>query len=73
VDTPLLHDEVQREGLSFAAIARAMRMPVTTVDRVVADTMKGIARDRGVIITPATASVTRWVSTLAPIRSATRS
>jgi NAD(P)-dependent dehydrogenase (short-subunit alcohol dehydrogenase family) len=66
VDTPLLHDEVQREGLSFAAIARAMRMPVTTVDRVVADTMKGIARDRGVIITPATASVTRWVSTLAP-------
>lgn len=68
-ETPLLHDEVPgSEGLSFAAVARALRLPTTTTDRVVADTMRGLDRDVGVIVTPTTARATRWLTAWAPDR-----
>ena len=67
VETPLLHDEAEGSGgLSFASVARALRLPVTTTDRVVADVMRGIDRDVGVIVTPATAKATRLLTELAP-------
>ena len=69
VDTPLLHEEVPgSDGLSFAALARALRLPVTTADRVVADTMRGLDRDLGIIVTPATARVTRRLTGALPDR-----
>lgn len=69
VETPLLHEEVEGSGgLSFASIARALRLPTTTVERVVADTMRGLDRDVGVIVTPATARITRRLTTSLPDR-----
>lgn len=67
VDTPLLHDdEAGGQGLSFATIAQELKMPVTTVERVVTDLMKGLDRERGVIVTPATAKATRWLAGVLP-------
>ena len=69
IETPLLHEEVPgSRGLSFAAIAQALRLPTTTTDRVVADTMRGLDRDVGVIVTPRTAQVTRRLTTMLPDR-----
>lgn len=71
VDTPLLHAEVEGSGgLSFAKIAKALQMPVTTTEKIVADTMRGLDRDVGLIVTPATARVTRWISATTPDRVA---
>lgn len=67
VETPLLHDEAPgSDGLSFASVARALRLPATTTDRVVADVMRGLDRNTGVIVTPATARATRALTAIAP-------
>ncbi len=67
VDTPLLHHE-ESGGHSFARVSRTLRHPVVTPEQVATALLRGLDRDRGVIITPRSAALTRWAEVLAPQR-----